>query len=87
MRVAAPPDILQTIHDHLFTEFQITTSDTGRFLGMDVDYDNNGGVLKMHMATYIDSTVQRFTDFDGLFSGAAGPIRSLFLLRHALGED
>jgi hypothetical protein len=64
MRVAAPPDILQTIHDHLFTEFQITTSDTGRFLGMDVDYDNNGGVLKMHMATYIDSTVQRFTDFD-----------------------
>ena len=64
MRVAAPPEILQIIHDQLFVEFQITTSDTGRFLGMDVDYDLHTGVLKMHMATYIDSTVQRFTDFD-----------------------
>jgi hypothetical protein len=64
MRVAAPPEILQVIHDQLFAEFQITTSDTGRFLGMDVDYDINAGVLKMHMTTYIDSTVQRFTSFD-----------------------
>jgi hypothetical protein len=64
MRVAAPPEILQSIHDQLFAEFQITTSDTGRFLGMDVDYNHTAGVLKMHMATYIDSTVQRFTAFD-----------------------
>ena len=64
MRVAAPPLILQMIHDKLFAEFQITTSDTGRFLGMDVDYNLTSGVLKMHMATYIDATVQRFQDFD-----------------------
>ena len=36
----------------------------GRFLGMDVDYDLSAGILKMHMATYIASTVQRFADFD-----------------------
>ncbi len=39
MRVAAPKEILQIIHDQLFLEFQITTSDTGRFLGMDMDYN------------------------------------------------
>ena len=64
MRVAAEPEVLKWIHDKLFEEFQITTSDTGRFLGMDVDYNLSTGVLKMHMATYIESTVQRFTDFD-----------------------
>ena len=64
MRVAAPPEILQIIHDKLFEEFQITTSDTGRFLGMDVNYNLKAGILKMHMATYIDATVQRFQDFD-----------------------
>jgi hypothetical protein len=74
MRVAADPVELRIIHDRLFEEFQITTSDTGRFLGMDVDYDLSTGVLKMHMATYIESTVQRFTDFD-LTKGA--PYREL----------
>jgi hypothetical protein len=64
MRVAAPPDVLRVIHDQLFHEFQITTSDSGRFLGMDVEYNITTGILKMHMATYIESTVQRFKDFD-----------------------
>ena len=49
MRVAADPDTLKLIHDSLFEEFQITTSDTGRFLGMDVDYDLSAGTLKMHI--------------------------------------
>ena len=35
MRVAAGPEVLSWIHDQLFSEFQITTSDSGRFLGMD----------------------------------------------------
>jgi hypothetical protein len=64
MRVAAPSDILRVIHEQLFREFQITTSDSGRFLGMDVEYKRTTGILKMHMATYIESTVQRFKDFD-----------------------
>jgi hypothetical protein len=64
MRVAAEKDVLARIHDQLFQEFQITTSDSGRFLGMDTEYDLDAGVFKMHMATYIESTVQRFTGFD-----------------------
>jgi hypothetical protein len=64
MRVAAAPDVLAVIHDQLFAEFQITTSDSGRFLGMDTEYNIETGVFKMHMATYIESTVQRFIDFD-----------------------
>jgi hypothetical protein len=64
MRVAAAPEVLKIIHDQLFAEFQITTSDTGRFLGMDMDYDLNKGILKMHMATYVQSTVKRFHGFD-----------------------
>ncbi len=64
MRVAATPDVLKVIHDQLFTESQITTSDSGRFLSMDTDYDIVTGTFKMHMATYIASTVERFTSFD-----------------------
>jgi hypothetical protein len=64
MRVAACPAVLKSIHDQLFQEFQITTSDSGRFLGMDTEYNIKDGFFKMHMATYIDSTVQRFSNFD-----------------------
>jgi hypothetical protein len=76
MRVAATPDVLQVIHDQLYQEFQITTSDSGRFLGMDTEYDLEAGVFKMHMATYIDSTVQRFTDFN-LSKDTSIPYREL----------
>ena len=64
MRVAAPPDIIKVIHDQLYDEFQITTSDCSRFLGMDTEYNLEKGVFKMHMATYIQSTLERFQEFD-----------------------
>ena len=64
MRVAASPEVLRVLHDQLFEEFQITTSDTGRFLGMDMDYNLDTGTLKMHMSTYIEATRQRFSAFD-----------------------
>jgi hypothetical protein len=64
MRVAATTDVLQVIHDQLFAEFQITTSDCSRFLGMDTTYGIAKGVFKMHMATYIQSTMERFQSFD-----------------------
>ena len=64
MRVAALPNVLKEIHDKLYDEFQITTSDTGRFLGMDTDYKLDTGVLKMHMGTYIEATMERFQKFD-----------------------
>jgi hypothetical protein len=49
MRVAADPDTLTTLHFALFERFQITTSDGTRFLGMDVDYNRELGILKMSM--------------------------------------
>jgi hypothetical protein len=64
MRVAATASVLAQIHALLFDKFEITTSDTGRFLGMDSEYDLNTGVLRMHMETYITSTVERFAKFD-----------------------
>ena len=64
MRVAADPDTLTTLHVALFDHFQITTSDGTRFLGMDVDYNRELGVLKMSMKTYLQSTLDRFTAFD-----------------------
>ena len=74
MRIAADSHVLKQIHDQLYAEFQITTSDTGRFLGMDTEYDMDAGLLKMHMNTYIEATVQRFKDFD-ITSGV--PFREL----------
>jgi hypothetical protein len=64
MRVAAPQEILCTIHSQLFDKFQITTSDSGRFLGIDTEYDLEKGHLRMHMQTYINTTVDRFQNFD-----------------------
>jgi hypothetical protein len=64
MRIAAMPTVLKDLHDKLYHEFQITTSDSGRFLGMDVEYNVDNGILKMHMKTYIEATLQRFQNFD-----------------------
>ncbi len=64
MRVSAAPDVLTVIHDALFARFKITTGDGTRFLGMDTNYDVNTGVLTMGMDTYIQSTMERFQQFD-----------------------
>ena len=64
MRVTASPDVLQTIHQALFHRFKITTGDGCRFLGMDTTYNLDTGVLTMSMNTYIQSTLERFTQFD-----------------------
>ena len=64
MRVAATEAVIDDIHALLFAKFEITTSDTGRFLGMDTDYNLDNGILRMHMATYIQNTCDRFEKFD-----------------------
>jgi hypothetical protein len=64
MRVAATEIVLTEIHAKLFGKFEITTSDTGRFLGMDTEYNLGTGVLRMHMMTYITATVERFEKID-----------------------
>ena len=55
---------MKDIYSKLYAKFEITTSDSGRFLGMDTDYNLATGVLRMHMSTYIQSTLDRFTVFD-----------------------
>jgi hypothetical protein len=64
MRVAADPAVLATIHQLLFQKFEITTSDSGRFLGMDTTYNMSEGIMKMQMTTYINETAERFLKFD-----------------------
>ncbi len=64
MRVAGLPEVVQVVHGKLYEEFQITTSGTGRFLGMDTEYDLTKVIFKMHMGNYIDATVQFFQSFD-----------------------
>jgi hypothetical protein len=64
MRVAAEPLVLESIHNLLFQKFEITISDSGRFLGMDTSYDLVNGVLRMQMTTYIKGTVERFQNFN-----------------------
>jgi hypothetical protein len=64
MRVAAAPAVLATIHQLLFQKFEITISDSGRFLGMDTTYDMTAGIMRMHMTTYINETAERFLKFD-----------------------
>ena len=48
----------------LFQKFEITTSDSGRFLGMDTSYDFTKGLLRMQMTTFINETATRFQNFD-----------------------
>jgi hypothetical protein len=64
LRVAATSSVLREIHAALYKEYQITTSDGTRFLGMDTLYDLKKGYLKLHMETYIETIHQRFHGFD-----------------------
>jgi hypothetical protein len=64
MRVAGSEQVVKDIYQKLFNKFEITISDSGRFLGMDTEYNLVTGVLRMHMSTYIQSTVERFAAFD-----------------------
>ncbi len=45
MRVAATELVMNELHKLLYDKFDITTSDDGRFLGMDTAYDLETGVL------------------------------------------
>ncbi len=64
LRVAGLPETVQEIKAALYKEFQITTSDGTRFLGIDTCYDIKQGYFKLHMETYITSTYERFSGFD-----------------------
>ncbi len=74
MRCAGTPEALNAIHAALSLRFNMTTGDGKRFLGMDTSYDFTAGVLTFGMATYIQSTWDRFDVF-GLSLGC--PYREL----------
>ncbi len=64
MRCSGSFDTVTAIHAALHERFKITTSDASRVLGMDTRYDLNAGVLSMGMDTYIQATMDRFSNFD-----------------------
>ncbi len=64
LRIGASPEVLVSLHAALKDKFEITTAPDDRFLGMDTTYDINLGILKLSMTNYIQSTMERFKDFD-----------------------
>jgi hypothetical protein len=64
MRCSGTPSALASIHAALLARFNITTGDGSRFLGMDSHYDLDAGILSLGMDTYIQSTMDRFDNFD-----------------------
>ncbi len=64
LRIGASPNVLVSLHAALSAKFSVTTAVGDRFLGMDVCYDPDVGVLKMSMTNYIETTMERFTNFD-----------------------
>jgi hypothetical protein len=64
LRIGASPSVLASLHASLSDKFSVTTAAGDRFLGMDVIYDHESGVLKMSMKNYIETTMERFKNFD-----------------------
>ncbi len=64
LRIGASPSVLASLHASLIDKFSVTTAVGDRFLGMDVRYDPDVGVLKMSMKNYIETTMERFINFD-----------------------
>jgi hypothetical protein len=64
LRIGASPSVLRSLHDSLSEKFSVTTAKGDRFLGMDVTYDLVLGELKLSMTSYIETTMERFKNFD-----------------------
>ena len=64
LRIGASSEVLVSLHAALKEKFGITTAPGDRFLGMDTTYDLNLGILKLSMTNYIQSTMERFKEFD-----------------------
>ena len=64
LRIGATPQVLASLHAALSEKFSVTTAPGDRFLGMDTFYDPTQGILKLSMKTYIETTMERFNNFD-----------------------
>jgi hypothetical protein len=64
LRIGATPQVLDSLHSEFSKKFSVTTAKGDRFLGMDTFYDPAKGVLKLSMKSYIETTKERFNNFD-----------------------
>ena len=64
LRIGASPSVLASLHGSLREKFSVTTAPGDRFLGMNVSYDLVLGELKLSMTSYIETTMERFRNFD-----------------------
>jgi hypothetical protein len=64
LRIGASPEVLVSLHGSLSEKFSVTTAPGDRFLGMDTTYDPKLGILKLSMKSYIETTKERFSNFD-----------------------
>jgi hypothetical protein len=64
LRIGASQSVLASLHDSLSKRFAVTTASGDRFLGMDVTYNPVVGELKLSMTSYIETTMERFRNFD-----------------------
>ena len=64
LRIGASSSVLASLHQSLSEKFSVTTAKGDRFLGMDVTYNLALGELKLSMKSYIETTMERFKNFD-----------------------
>jgi hypothetical protein len=64
LRIGAKESILASLYASFYDKFGITTAPGTRFLGMDMHYESEKGILKMSMESYISTTMERFQNFD-----------------------
>jgi hypothetical protein len=64
LRIGATDVVLMSLYRSFYEKFRITTASGDRFLGMDTFYDRSLGIMKISMESYIDNTVERFSNFD-----------------------
>jgi hypothetical protein len=64
LRIGASDVVLKALHSSFFEKFGVTTAPGDRFLGMDTCYQRDRGILKLSMESYIETTMERFRDFD-----------------------
>jgi hypothetical protein len=74
LRIGAKDSVLKSLYSSFYEKFGITTASGSRFLGMDMHYDLDKGVLKMSMESNITTTMERFTHFD---TGCGYPYREI----------
>ena len=63
-RLGGTKKVLDALYIKLFETWKVTTCSGTRFLGMDVEYKQSEGWLKLSMTTYIAETIARFKEAD-----------------------